>query len=413
MTRYFIIFALLILFLVTENIPAQNFFPYKIDDAFQEHAYYHQYDNWGFSNTTNNYPSYYITDSLIYANQVFYKYNNKYLAYDSSEQKLYIYLNGQSQLAADFNLPSDSSRILYYLGQPKIWRSGGIYYENILGAQRRVFTMYADTTYEEPIRRYDISWIVKFIEDIGPYYYYKNQYDTDLQWEWQTTITKNTLLFAKIDTTEINLYNQSIRLLDTVRNRFKDEFPYLLALDVTNPINALISPFYAEYRIFRNDSLVSIRTFDIDTSSFLGFINIQPEDLEEGDKIEFKCTLQDNSIFNNIRVIPDTGYYTFYIKPVTNTSEDYQRSIVYSLSQNYPNPFNPVTSIRYSIAHSQFVTLKVFDILGNEAATLVNEEQPKGKYSVQFDGSRLASGIYFYALRAGDFHKSRKMLLIK
>ncbi len=85
----------------------------------------------------------------------------------------------------------------------------------------------------------------------------------------------------------------------------------------------------------------------------------------------------------------------------------------YSLSQNYPNPFNPSTSIKYSIPQSSNVTLKVFDVLGSEIITLLNKEQSAGNYEVEFDGSDLTSGIYFYRLQAGDFVETKKMILLK
>ena len=93
----------------------------------------------------------------------------------------------------------------------------------------------------------------------------------------------------------------------------------------------------------------------------------------------------------------------------------------YSLEQNYPNPFNPSTTIRYSIPNvienqakqTQLVTLKVFDILGNEVATLVNEEKPAGSYEVKFDAAGLSSGIYFYKLQAGSLVENKKMILMK
>jgi hypothetical protein len=85
----------------------------------------------------------------------------------------------------------------------------------------------------------------------------------------------------------------------------------------------------------------------------------------------------------------------------------------FSLSQNYPNPFNPSTSIQYAVDSKQFVTLKVYDLLGREVATLVNEEKPTGKYELEFDGSKLPSGIYFYQLKAGGFVETRKMILLK
>ena len=85
----------------------------------------------------------------------------------------------------------------------------------------------------------------------------------------------------------------------------------------------------------------------------------------------------------------------------------------FSLEQNYPNPFNPSTIINYQLPKAGNVTLKVYDVLGKEVATLVNEEKPAGNYEVEFDASNLASGVYYYQLRAGEFLFSKKMLLLK
>lgn len=85
----------------------------------------------------------------------------------------------------------------------------------------------------------------------------------------------------------------------------------------------------------------------------------------------------------------------------------------YKLFQSYPNPFNPSTSIRYSIISRQLVQLKVYDMLGNEIATLVNEEKPAGNYEVTFNASALSSGIYFYQLKSGTYVETKKMVLLK
>jgi hypothetical protein len=95
----------------------------------------------------------------------------------------------------------------------------------------------------------------------------------------------------------------------------------------------------------------------------------------------------------------------------------------FSLDQNYPNPFNPSTTIRYSIPNSEFVTLKIYDVLGNEVATLVNEEKPAGSYEVEFSAKvgsasggnayNLSSGIYFYTLQAGSFTQTKKLILLR
>lgn len=85
----------------------------------------------------------------------------------------------------------------------------------------------------------------------------------------------------------------------------------------------------------------------------------------------------------------------------------------FTLSQNYPNPFNPTTTISYQLPVTSNVKLKVYDILGREVATLVNEEKPAGSYEVEFNGSGLSSGIYFYQLKAGNFIQTKKFVLMK
>jgi GH35 family endo-1,4-beta-xylanase len=85
----------------------------------------------------------------------------------------------------------------------------------------------------------------------------------------------------------------------------------------------------------------------------------------------------------------------------------------YRLDQNFPNPFNPSTKIRYSIVKASRVTLKIYDILGREILTLVNENQLPGQYTVTFDAKNLASGVYFYRLNAGNFSGTKKLMLLK
>ncbi len=85
----------------------------------------------------------------------------------------------------------------------------------------------------------------------------------------------------------------------------------------------------------------------------------------------------------------------------------------FSLSQNYPNPFNPSTIISWQAPVAGHNTLKVYDELGSEVATLINEERPAGNYEVEFDATGLPSGVYFYRLQAGDFSETKQMILMK
>lgn len=84
----------------------------------------------------------------------------------------------------------------------------------------------------------------------------------------------------------------------------------------------------------------------------------------------------------------------------------------YSIA-NYPNPFNPTTMIQYQIPSNGMVTLKVFDVLGREIKTLVSEYKQQGTYTVSFDASKLASGIYFYQIRSGNYISTKKMMYMK
>ncbi len=99
--------------------------------------------------------------------------------------------------------------------------------------------------------------------------------------------------------------------------------------------------------------------------------------------------------------------------PFTGVEDDKGIPTEYTLSQNYPNPFNPSTIISYEIPKSGLVTIKIFDVLGREIETLVNEENNPGRYNEKFDGSNLASGLYFYRITSGKFSETKKMLLLK
>ncbi len=85
----------------------------------------------------------------------------------------------------------------------------------------------------------------------------------------------------------------------------------------------------------------------------------------------------------------------------------------FALYNNYPNPFNPTTTIKYEIPKTVNVSLKIYDLLGREVRTLINQEQKPGFYEIPFGSSELSSGIYFYVLRAGNFMQTKKMILLK
>ena len=120
--------------------------------------------------------------------------------------------------------------------------------------------------------------------------------------------------------------------------------------------------------------------------------------------------------FGQTATSPRSGYFAMVQGlgiPTSVASSSESIPDEFTLSQNYPNPFNPSTKINYQLTDVSCVSLKVFDVLGREVATLVNEQLKPGSYETTFDASRLASGVYLYRLQAGDFVQTRKLVLMK
>ena len=112
--------------------------------------------------------------------------------------------------------------------------------------------------------------------------------------------------------------------------------------------------------------------------------------------------------YYRLKQVDFSGSYEY-----SNVVEVTSVPLKFNLSQNYPNPFNPSTKISYSLPKESYVTLKVYDVLGKEVATLVNEKESAGNYEIDFDASGFSSGIYYYKLVAGNFSQVKKMILIK
>ncbi|MBL1154704.1 MAG: T9SS type A sorting domain-containing protein [Ignavibacteriota bacterium] len=126
------------------------------------------------------------------------------------------------------------------------------------------------------------------------------------------------------------------------------------------------------------------------------------------DTLRFVFTFIDGNVYSFSKSVPISG-------EGSPSAVEYEEILPkeFSLSQNYPNPFNPNTSIQYVIGSRQFVTLKVYDVLGNEVARLVNEDRSAGSYKINFDASNLSSGIYFYQLKTGKFIETKKMIYLR
>jgi len=130
-------------------------------------------------------------------------------------------------------------------------------------------------------------------------------------------------------------------------------------------------------------------------------------------QLKVRFTLEsDVSVTEDGWYVDDIKILNYNIGPVRIAGNS-EVPLSFSLEQNYPNPFNPVTHLGFGISKLGFVSLKIYDVLGKEVKTLVNEIKPAGYYDVVFDASGLGSGIYFYKLEAGNFTQTKNMLLVK
>jgi hypothetical protein len=182
----------------------------------------------------------------------------------------------------------------------------------------------------------------------------------------------------------------------------------------------------------RNDSVIinspSTPIHSSDPVNFDYLISIQLDTvlMKDGFAFNYRFFAEDKGIITEYSNSPDSGYYQCVWDETTHIEDENNSSINFSLSQNYPNPFNPVTKIKFTVPnvetrHALSVQLKVYDLLGREVVKLVNEEKPAGEYEIEFDGTGLPSGIYFYQIRAGDpsadsgqsFVETKKMALLR
>jgi hypothetical protein len=161
------------------------------------------------------------------------------------------------------------------------------------------------------------------------------------------------------------------------------------------------------YRLFSGGDSCDIRIYGTSNIANQPLINL-PFNVVALNS-QFKSAAPFNSGYQIIpRTLDDFSLLTG-INPVKENNPG-----AYSLNQNYPNPFNPGTVISYNLPENNFVMLKIFNVLGEEAATLVNEKQNAGTYKIDFNGSELSSGIYFYSLFAGgNIVDTKKMFLVK
>ncbi len=196
-------------------------------------------------------------------------------------------------------------------------------------------------------------------------------------------------------------------------DRDGDEVIYIFALSTPGD-ESFQAPLYTQLSL--EDGTASraiIRYADLD-----GLLDAR--DLEDGDSEQFIWTILASDGRDTVQVSTKTGpnfnpvSRTVTLERAAQTSaEDSDLPQRFALEQNYPNPFNPATNIRYDVPNQSHVRIAIYDVLGRQVQVLVNEELSPGSHTVEFDATRLASGVYIYRMEAGSFVQTRKMMLVK
>ena len=184
---------------------------------------------------------------------------------------------------------------------------------------------------------------------------------------------------------------------------------YYVKLFLKNEGNTLTIP-YSTIQLSSDDPWIT------SISSSQNLLEILPGSIVSSGNfyVRVDSTFQEEFNFNFLVSIDGWPYWTDSAQViVTGIDDEIQVPLTFSLEQNYPNPFNPNTIIKYSIPQSSQVILKIFNTLGEEIETLVNEEKPSGTYKITWNAINLPSGVYFYRLQAGGFVQTRKMILLK
>jgi hypothetical protein len=171
---------------------------------------------------------------------------------------------------------------------------------------------------------------------------------------------------------------------------------------------------------FSWNSVSGAETYELQISYDNAFKNIYFGSFPSADtSLNFGSLVEDTTYYWRVRANNTNDHSnwsaTWRFRTARITSVEQNNAVVkqFELSQNYPNPFNPTTRIHYSVVGNQNVTLKVYDVLGREVATLVNERKAPGTYDVSFNAGALPSGVYFYRLKAGSFTSTKKLMLLK
>jgi len=399
------------------------------------HYYALRSDNtWGEYKQVSDYGSYYTPPTVSFSqNRVHVSYEERGVA-KSRDKYLNAWQNPETVASsfAEHKIHAHSSKLLYFYAEPQ---QG--FYLDIYVRQRDL----NGSSWSSPFLLHEVDAFVPAAANTSDskthivYYgglgdiYYRNYNGST--WSTESTIGTGGLGFSLISSTSNDLYVTWVGNDDFIKYLQYDAVPLapqnLVAQAYTEP-NGTTHPKLTWDIANEPDVIIKDDAYDIQRRLIFNYgvgstwtsVDFVDGDLTEYIDYELSGVYQEaHTAQYKIRVRDYNNHYSDFSSIVSinfsrmNKISSGIQSYDYNLEQNYPNPFNPTTQISYSIKSAGVVTLKAYDMLGNEVANLVDERKEPGNYSVTFDAGNLPSGIYIYKITANDFTSSRKLMLIK
>ncbi len=368
------------------------------------------------------YYSYYLSMVSVNSDTVingikYHKYHSDWVRYSEDDKKIYVRVNDSDKLYLDMTLIPATSFIQYSIFSP--------HFNNIFRTAEQLHgsTAIFGSTLNYKGFSFDSSMYgagewesERYAENFGMSYYYYGVSNYE-----RKNVIIMAILYDSLDnpTYYTNHFKPQITVLpltivgsNIFDMTFIVEHHYSKATWYYNFVDSVyMESFYKkDDSIFYNNNISA----SLLTNTFSYRINTTVDTtlLKAGYSFYYQIVAKDKGLIKETSLAPDTGYYQCIWDFNTGITE--QRLLSeYNLFQNYPNPFNPETKIRFQIPKQSVVTLKIYDVLGREISTLVNEEKTVGIYEFNFNASDLASGVYYYQLTAGGYTKTRKMQVIK
>ncbi|QQS35555.1 MAG: T9SS type A sorting domain-containing protein [Ignavibacteriales bacterium] len=410
-----------------------NWFPLEVGNKFQYFKIYNSYSSVGYGDYSIK--LFQVTDSVRINNKKYFSVDGFYwfstgtkIRYEQESQQIFVLYNNQEYLFMDFSkVPGEVFSQIQYNGS---FRNTSILTTNLFILDDSVSTKGFYNIVRvggggwPPMPYADIATWCYFAPEVGWVFQDEESYistfpTTDL-FIIEYLINKDGQPIHKKHTESATLNFNPVLFIpygDSLHQNFVVLHPFSkqnvpASHGYFSYMNAYLQSFY-----FNGSDTLWNPEFQIQQTTEKDFtLNYQFDTTKynEDYHLYYRIAAVDKGIVADTFYSPPTGFYKLFWRDSTTSVNQLSPDVFdYSLSQNYPNPFNPSTKISFSLPGREFVTLKVFDILGKEITTLVNEELDAGKYEVDFDGSDLSSGIYIYQFKSGVYFSTKKMLLIK